>query len=409
MEEKKVLAVDLGASSGRVMLAAYDGTRIRVEELHRFSNDPVLLGGTMYWDFLRLFYEIKQGILKAKDFGPVESISVDTWGVDFGLLDKDGYLLENPVHYRDGRVGGMLEKSFELLDRERFYAITGNQFMEINTAFQMLYLSLHRRELLDRADSLLMMPDLFHYYLCGKKSWEYSAASTTQLLDARSRQWSKEVLDGLGVPSRLFGPVTDGGRKLGSLLPEICEELGVEPMQVVSGAGHDTQCALAAVPTQEKDFIFISCGTWCLFGTELEEPVVGEKSAALNIANEMMTTEDLEAAIRHFEREEGINLDGRYCVCDDYSTWTPCYKLYLEADGLDPARAAELFDSCLSRECWGYHGCRKLGEIGPPRVVLIPEGSFAAYDRMLADSGRYTAQGKPLRILNSPKARHWFE
>ena len=286
MEEKKVLAVDLGASSGRVMLAAYDGTRIRVEELHRFSNDPVLLGGTMYWDFLRLFYEIKQGILKANDFGPVESISVDTWGVDFGLLDKDGYLLENPVHYRDGRVSGMLEKSFELLDRERFYAITGNQFMEINTAFQVLYLSLHRRELLDRADSLLMMPDLFHYYLCGKKSWEYSAASTTQLLDARSRQWSKEVLDGLGVPSRLFGPVTDGGRKLGSLLPEICEELGVEPMQVVSGAGHDTQCALAAVPTQEKDFIFISCGTWCLFGTELEEPVIGEKSAAFNIANE---------------------------------------------------------------------------------------------------------------------------
>lgn len=133
------------------------------------------------------------------------------------------------------------------------------------------------------------------------------------------------------------------------------------------------------------------------------------KNQALNIANEMMTTEDLEAAIRHFEREEGINLDGRYCVCDDYSTWTPCYKLYLEADGLDPVRAAELFDSCLSRECWGYHGCRKLGEIGPPRVVLIPEGSFAAYDRMLADSGRYTAQGKPLRILNSPKARHWFE
>lgn len=165
MEIKKVLAVDLGASSGRVMLGSFDGEKISVEELHRFSNDPVILGKTMYWDFLRLFHEIKQGLIKSKAYGKIDSISVDTWGVDFGILDEEGNLLENPVHYRDARVTGMLEKSFESIDKDRFYQITGNQFMEINTVFQLLYLSLNRKRQLDLADSLLMMPDLFNYYL----------------------------------------------------------------------------------------------------------------------------------------------------------------------------------------------------------------------------------------------------
>ena len=158
MEIKKVLAVDLGASSGRVMLGSFDGEKISVEELHRFSNDPVILGKTMYWDFLRLFHEIKQGLIKSKAYGKIDSISVDTWGVDFGILDEEGNLLENPVHYRDARVTGMLEKSFESIDKDRFYQITGNQFMEINTVFQLLYLSLNRKRQLDLADSLLMMP-----------------------------------------------------------------------------------------------------------------------------------------------------------------------------------------------------------------------------------------------------------
>lgn len=289
-----MLAVDLGASSGRVMLGGFDGEKIELKELHRFPNDPVLLGGTMYWDFLRLFHEIKQGLVKAKLYGKIHSISVDTWGVDFGLLDEAGNLLENPVHYRDGRVQGMLEKSFEKIDRERFYQITGNQFMEINTAFQLLSLTLNRPSLLERADSLLLMPDLFHFYLCGKKCSEYSIASTTQLLDARSRVWSREVAQALGLPHRLLQPVIPSGTPLGMLREEICEELGMEPMQVTAGAGHDTQCALAAVPAvgagkgrgAEEGFIFISCGTWSLFGTETAEPIINEKSAAYNITNE---------------------------------------------------------------------------------------------------------------------------
>ena len=286
METKKVLAVDLGASSGRVMLGSFDGEKITVEELHRFSNDPVILGNTMYWDFLRLFHEIKQGLIKSKAYGKIDSISVDTWGVDFGLLDKEGNLLGNPVHYRDARVNGMLDKSFEKIDKDTFYGITGNQFMEINTVFQLLYLALNKKELLEQADSLLMMPDLFNYYLSGGKCCEYSIASTTQMLDAVKKNWSDEVIEKLGLPARLLQQVVPSGTTVGTLSPQLCEELGIEPMKVVAGAGHDTQCALAAVPTGEKDFIFISCGTWCLFGTELDEPIIDENSARFNITNE---------------------------------------------------------------------------------------------------------------------------
>ena len=180
----------------------------------------------------------------------------------------------------------MLEESFESIDKDRLYQITGNQFMEINTVFQLLYLSLNRKRQLDLADSLLMMPDLFNYYLSGEKCCEYSAASTTQLLDAVRKEWSGEVIEKLQLPGRLLQKIVPSGTPVGMLRPEICEELGVEPMKVVAGAGHDTQCALAAVPTGEKDFIFISCGTWSLFGTELDTPIINEKSTRFNITNE---------------------------------------------------------------------------------------------------------------------------
>nr|WP_304059334.1 FGGY-family carbohydrate kinase [Enterocloster clostridioformis] len=286
MDQKKVLAVDLGASSGRVMIGMFDGERISIEELHRFSNDPVMLNGTMYWDFLRLFFEIKQGIIKARKHGSIDSIGVDTWGVDFGLVDNNGKLLENPVHYRDSRTSGMLDKSFEKIKRERFYQITGNQFMEINTAFQLMSLLENRRELLERTEALLMMPDLFNYFLCGKRISEYSIASTTQMLDARERVWSREVLERLGIPGRILQPVVPCGTRLGKLTPEICLELGIEPMDVIAVAGHDTQSALAAVPATGEDFIFISCGTWSLFGTELDYPIINQQSERFNITNE---------------------------------------------------------------------------------------------------------------------------
>ncbi|MBO5197403.1 MAG: rhamnulokinase [Lachnospiraceae bacterium] len=286
MGEKRILAFDFGASSGRAMLGTFDGERIRLQEIHRFSNDPVIVNGTMYWDILRLFHEVKQGILKAKHAGGFDSIGVDTWGVDFGLLDKDGKLLENPVHYRDSRTEGMLEEAFKKLSKEEFYRITGLQFMEINTAFQLLSLAINRPEVLERAETLLLTPDLFNYFLTGEKKAEYSIASTTQLLDAKAGEWSNEVIDALGLPKKIFQEIVPCGTRIGTLSKEICEELGVEPVQVVAVAGHDTQCALVSVPAESDDFIFISCGTWSLFGTELEAPLIGPKSEAYNITNE---------------------------------------------------------------------------------------------------------------------------
>lgn len=283
---KKVLAIDIGASSGRAIVGTFDGKRISLEEIHRFSNDPVILNGTMYWDVLRLFHEIKQSLIKAKHCG-VESVSVDTWGVDFGLLDKDGRLLENPVHYRDGRTAGMVDESFKLIDKAEFYNITGNQFMEINTAFQLLSLAKNRPELLERADKAVLMPDLFEYFLSGEILAEQSIASTTQLFDAKEKQWSDKVLEKLGIKASLMPPIIKSGSVVGTLSAELCEELDITPIKVIASCGHDTQCAMAAAPAEEKDFIFLSCGTWSLLGTELDSPVIDENSFRLNITNEL--------------------------------------------------------------------------------------------------------------------------
>ena len=232
--EKKVLAFDFGASGGRAMCGTFDGDKISIEELHRCSNDPVILNGSMYWDVLRLFFEIKQGLIKAKKCGKIESIGIDTWGVDFGLIDEEGRLLENPVHYRDARTEGMIEESFKLIDKEKFYQITGNQFMDLNTAFQLLSLVKTRKELLEKADKMILMPDLFNYFLTGEKKAEYSIASTTQLLDAKKGEWSDEVIEALGIPKHIFPEIVPTGTKIGTLTDEICTELGLDKIDVMA-------------------------------------------------------------------------------------------------------------------------------------------------------------------------------
>lgn len=285
-EEKRVLAFDFGASSGRAVIGTFDGRTIRMEEIHRFSNDPVTINGTMYWDILRLFHEVKQGLTKAHLAGKIDSIGVDTWGVDFGLLDKDGMLLENPVHYRDSRTYGMLAEAVKHISRQELYGITGNQLMEINTVFQLLSLKLNRPELLQRADKMLLMPDLFNYLLCGAKKTEYSIATTTQLMDAKNRCWSKELIDTLGLPAGIFTDIVPTASCVGRLSEEISQELGMERPEIIAVAGHDTQSAMAAVPTAEEDFLFLSCGTWSLLGTELDAPIINESSLEADLTNE---------------------------------------------------------------------------------------------------------------------------
>ncbi|MBR5497924.1 MAG: rhamnulokinase, partial [Clostridia bacterium] len=197
--KKQVLAFDFGASGGRAILGSFDGEKITLEEVHRFSNDPVKVGNTFYWDVLRLFHEIKQGILKAKLRGSFDSIGIDTWGVDFGLIDEKGYLLENPVHYRDDRNIGMIEEAEKYMSKDEMYDRTGIQFMDFNTVFQLLSLRKNRPELLDRADKLLFMPDLLNYFLTGAKVSEYSIATTSQLIDINTRSWSKTVTEKLSL------------------------------------------------------------------------------------------------------------------------------------------------------------------------------------------------------------------
>jgi len=283
---KRVLAIDFGASSGRAIIGSFDGEKISLEEVHRFSNDPVKVGDTMYWDVLRLFYNIKQGIVNAKLAGGFDSIGIDTWGVDFGLIDEFGCLLENPVHYRDERTVGLIEECAETVPNDEFYGATGIQFMELNTVYQLYALKKYRPHILERADRLLFMPDLFGYMLTGKMTTEYSIATTSQMVDIKTKSWATGILDRLGIPSRLLGEIKPSGSVLGKVRKDICEECGIDEVDVISVCGHDTQSALTAVPAEDKDFAFLSSGTWSLFGTELEQPIVNEKSVAMNVTNE---------------------------------------------------------------------------------------------------------------------------
>ena len=283
---KRVLAFDFGASSGRAILGIFDGEKIELQEVHRFSNDPVKINGTVYWDVQRLFFEIKQGILKAKEAGGFDSIGIDTWGVDFGLLRKDGTLVENPVHYRDARNDGMVEKATKYMSKERMYDITGIQFMDFNTIFQLLSLKENRPYILEEADKLLFMPDLLNYMLSGVKSTEFSIATTSQMVDLKTNDWSEEILDTFDINKNLLTDIAPTGAVIGQLSDEICEELGVPKADIVSVAAHDTQSAITATPCEFDDFAFISCGTWSLFGTEVKEPIINEASKKLNVTNE---------------------------------------------------------------------------------------------------------------------------
>jgi len=282
-----VLVIDIGASSGRVILCSFDGEKIELNELHRFENNAVLVNGTLFWDTFHLLHEIKQGIIKAQKICNFVSLGIDTWGVDFGLVSSENNLLETPVHYRDKRTKGMVEEVFKKINGKELYSKTGNQIMDINTLFQLMSLKEKRPNLLKQTDKFLLMPDLFGYLLTGNGVAEVSIASTTQLLEPTTKQWNMDLIENLDLPTRLFPKIVKSGTVLGELSEEVCEELSMPPKKVISVAGHDTACAVMAVPASEKDFIFVSCGTWSLFGTELDKPIITEKSSYYNLTNEV--------------------------------------------------------------------------------------------------------------------------
>lgn len=287
--KNKVLAFDFGASSGRAILATYENGKLTLEEMHRFSNDPVMVHGTFYWDVLRLFHEIKQGILKCVNSGngDITSIGIDTWGVDFGLLDKDGKLLENPVHYRDERTKGIMQKVFEVIPQDELYDKTGIQFLDINTLYHLYSLKLNRPDVLERAETLLFMPDLFAYLLTGEKNVEYTIASTSQLLNAKERNWDFDMIDRLGLKRSLFGKITPPGNVIGKLSKDIADELGIAQVDVIAVGSHDTASAVVSAPIEKGEKgCYVSCGTWSLLGAETKEPLINEKTFEENFTNE---------------------------------------------------------------------------------------------------------------------------
>jgi rhamnulokinase len=281
------LAIDLGAESGRAMLATLQGDKLTLNEVHRFGNGPVRLPDGLHWDVLHLWGEIKAGIAAAVKSGArLDGIGLDTWGVDFALLDKKGALLGNPFHYRDSRTDGILDEAFKRVSRAEVFAETGIQFMQINTLYQLLSMVIAQDPQLPAAEVFLTIPDLFNYWLSGKIINEFTNATTTQCFNPLMCDWAWSLLETLDIPARLFHPVIQPGTIIGRLLPEVAEETGAGAISIVAPACHDTGSAVAAVPAQNQDFAWISSGTWSILGAEVLQPVLGEKALAYNFTNE---------------------------------------------------------------------------------------------------------------------------
>ena len=294
MSKQKFAAVDLGAESGRVVMGIFDGARLQLEEVHRFANLPVQAGSTLHWDALRLWGDIQNGLTQtAAQHGELSGIGVDTWGVDFGLLDSTGALIGNPVHYRDARNNGMMESAFEKVARDEIFNRTGLAFLPFNTLYQLLALKNQNPAQLEIADTLLLMPDLLNFWLTGEKAAEYSIASTTQMLDAKTRNWDEKLLQRLEIPTRILPNVIAPGTTLGPLRKDLATRLGMgASTQIIAPGEHDTASAIAAVPFESgpKNGIssgaYLSSGTWSLMGVELDEPLISPRAAELNFTNE---------------------------------------------------------------------------------------------------------------------------
>lgn len=277
-------AIDLGASGGRVMLARFDGDRLTLEEAHRFPNSPVRLTGGRHWDVLRLLDEIKTGLGKAGQTVSLAGLGIDTWGVDFALLDRDDRLVGSPFHYRDPRTDGVMEQVFEIVPRQEIFERTGIQLMQINTLFQLF--AMRGSSAIEAARTFLMVPDLLNFWLTGRKANEYSDATTTQFYNPRSRGYDLDLLARLGLPTGIYPEIIPPGTRLGPLLPSVAEEAGLARVPVIAPACHDTGSAVAAVPTENARAAYISSGTWSLVGVETTIPIITPQSLAYNFTNE---------------------------------------------------------------------------------------------------------------------------
>jgi rhamnulokinase len=336
-----LLAFDLGAESGRAMIGHFNGERLGLEEIYRFSNGPVRVSEHLYSDVLRLWSEIQTGLQKASAQAEtgLASVGVDTWGVDFALLDRQDCLLGNPFHYRDPHTHGSLDAALKHVSREEIYTQTGNQLIEFNTLFQLIALQQAENPSLQAAHSLLMLPDLFHFWLSGQKATEATIASTSQCFNPYQSTWATDLLQRLDLPTHIFQPIVPAGSLIGHLQPWLADQVGCEPIPVIAPACHDTGSAVAAIPVSELHFMYISSGTWSLVGVELKRPLIDATTLAANIANEG----GVGGRVRLLKITPGMWL---FQQCRN--TWAHQGLVYTYSDLTDLAADAPPFGSLLS-------------------------------------------------------------
>jgi sugar (pentulose or hexulose) kinase len=371
------LAVDLGAGSGRVVAGVYDGARLELVELNRFPNEPIKAADGWHWNLENLFSHIKQGIaLAIKKYGDaVVSIGVDTWGVDYGLLDANGKLLGAPFQYRDNRTQGMQEKAFQRMPQKDIYQRTGIQFMFFNTLFQLL-----AETNFEKAERLLFLPDLIHYFLTGACANEKTIASTSQLINPNTQEWDSSLIKAMGLPERIFGRLIDAGTVLGELLPNLAVETGAKKLRVIAPAGHDTASAVVGVPTEESEPVFLSSGTWSLMGRELSRPIISEKSFAATFSNEggvFGTTRFLKNIAGMWllqECKRAWDAAGNSVNYDDLALQagkSPPFAVFIDPDATD-FRSPENMPEAIAEFC------RRTGQVAP--------GNFGAFTRAIFES-----------------------
>lgn len=296
-----VAAADLGASSGRVMVAVVGPGRLDLQEVHRFPNGGVRAGGTLHWDILRLYADVLAGLRVAARDHHLAAVGIDSWAVDFGLLDAAGSLLGNPVHYRDERAAGAVDQVLARVPASGLYAVTGIQHLPFNTIYQLAAMAGSPQ--LRMAATLLLVPDLLGYWLTGQRAAERTNASTTQLYDVRTGEWAWPVIDRVGIPRRIFPDLRDPGTVIGQVQPDVASSCGLpEKLPVIATGSHDTASAVAAVPARGRHFAYISSGTWSLVGMELDQPVLTEASRRANFTNET----GIDGTIRYLRNVSGL-------------------------------------------------------------------------------------------------------
>ncbi|MEJ5366855.1 MAG: rhamnulokinase family protein [Bryobacteraceae bacterium] len=364
----RYLAFDLGAESGRAILGTLENGRLELEELHRFLNEPVRLPDGLYWDTFRLFHDIREGLRIAgrERKLKLDGVAVDTWGVDFGLLDSNGELCLNPRHYRDPRNQAAYEEALAKVGRERIFSETGIQFMALNSLYQLYAARMAASPGLWSASRLLFMPDLFNYWLSGEQANELTIASTSQFFHPAKKEWSFGLFDALGLPKAILGRVLPPGRRLGFLLDEICSTCALDRVPVFTTASHDTASAVAAVPaTGDRPWCYISSGTWSLMGVEVEDPVINEKSLEMNLTNEI----GVEGRVRLLK-----NIAGLWIVQECRRQWLLEGKEYSYAELTEMAAGAPPFVAVIDPDQFIEPGemprriaefCRKTGQKEP--------------------------------------------